>query len=97
MEHQKLYIRLQRISNMSECRGRKDYEGKTSRSVLHGLVFAHECALLANLRIHDTKKIPVDALGTLRNTRIHALVSPKSGTSWITPGTKFESGDSSLK
>jgi hypothetical protein len=25
------------------------------------------------------RKIPVDALGTLRNTRIHVLVSPKYG------------------
>jgi hypothetical protein len=32
--------------NMSECRGRKDHEGKTSGSVLHGLVFTRECALL---------------------------------------------------
>jgi hypothetical protein len=31
---------------MSECRGRKDHEGKTSGSVLHGLIFTQECALL---------------------------------------------------
>jgi hypothetical protein len=66
---------------MSECHGRKGHEGKTSGSVLHGLVLAHEWALLVNFRIHDTKKMPVDALGTLRNTRIYALVSAKSGTS----------------
>jgi hypothetical protein len=54
---------------MSECRGRKDHEGKTSGSILHGLVFAHEFALLVNLCIHDTKKNPVDALDTLRNSR----------------------------
>jgi hypothetical protein len=82
---------------MSECCDRKDHEGKTSGSVLHGLVFAHKCALLVIFRIHDSKKIPVDALDTLRNTRIHALVSPKCGTSWITPGTEFESRDLSLK
>jgi hypothetical protein len=82
---------------MSECRGRKDHEGKTSGSILHALVFAHECALLVNFHILDTKKISVDALGTLRNIGIHALISPKSGTSWITLGTKFESKDSSLK
>jgi hypothetical protein len=57
----------------------QDHEGKTSGSVLHGLVYAHECALLVNFHIHDAKKIPVDALGTLRNTRIHAFVSPKCG------------------
>jgi hypothetical protein len=66
--------------NMLECHGRKDHEGKTSGSVLHGLVFAHECALLVNFHINDTKKIPMDALGTLRNTGIHAFVSPKCGT-----------------
>jgi hypothetical protein len=48
-------------------------------SVLHGLVYAHECALLVSFHIHDTKKIPMDALGTLRNTRIHASVSLKCG------------------
>jgi hypothetical protein len=34
----------------------KDHEGKTSGSVLHGLVYTHECALLVNFRIHDMKK-----------------------------------------
>jgi hypothetical protein len=62
-----------------ECRGCKDHEGKTSGFVLHDLVYAHECALLVIYRIHDTKKISVDALGTLRNTGIHAFVSPKRG------------------
>jgi hypothetical protein len=42
------------------------------------------------------RKIPADALGTLRNNGIHALVSPKCGTRWVTPGLEFESGDSSL-
>jgi hypothetical protein len=64
---------------MLECRGCKDHEGKTSGFVLHGLVYAHEYALLVNFCIHDTKKIPVDALGTLRDTRIYAFVSPKCG------------------
>jgi hypothetical protein len=82
---------------MLGCRDRKDHEGKTTGSVLDGLVYAHECALLLNFRIHDMKKIPMDALGTLRNTGINALLSPKCGTSWVTPGTKFESRDSSLK
>jgi hypothetical protein len=62
-----------------ECCGRKDHEGKTSGSVLHGLVYTYECALLVNFHIHDMKKIPVDALGTLRNSEIHAFVSPKCG------------------
>jgi hypothetical protein len=82
---------------MSECHDRKDHEGKTSGSVLHGLEFAHECALLVNFCIHDTKKITVDALGTLRNTGIHALISPECVTSWITLGTELVSEDSSLK
>jgi hypothetical protein len=82
---------------MSEYHGHKDHEGKTSGSVLHDLVFAHECALLVNFRIHNMKKIPVDALGTLRNTGTDALVSPKSGAGWVTPGPEFEFRDSSLK
>jgi hypothetical protein len=65
---------------MSEYRGHKDHEGKTSGSILHGLVFAHECAVLVIFHIHDTKQILVDAPGILRNTGIHALVSPKCGT-----------------
>jgi hypothetical protein len=51
----------------------KDHEGKTSGSVMHGLVYAHECTLLVNFCIHDAKKILVDALGTLRNTGIRSL------------------------
>jgi hypothetical protein len=43
---------------MLECHGRKDCEGKTSGSILHGLVYAHECALLVSFCIHDMKKIP---------------------------------------
>jgi hypothetical protein len=65
---------------MLECHGSKDHEGKTLGSVLHGLVFAHECVLLVSFRIHDTKKILVDGLGTLRNTGIHTLISPKCDT-----------------
>jgi hypothetical protein len=64
---------------MLECHDRKDHEGKTLGSVLHGLVYAHECALLVNFCIHDMKKISVDAPGTLRNTGIHAFISPKCG------------------
>jgi hypothetical protein len=43
----------------------KDYEDKTSGSVLHGLVYAHECALLVNFRIHDAKKNPGGRTGYL--------------------------------
>jgi hypothetical protein len=48
----------------------KDHEGKTLGSIMHDLVYAPECVLLVNFRIPDTKKIPVDALGTLRITGI---------------------------
>jgi hypothetical protein len=88
---------------MLECHGRKDHEGKTSGSVQHGLVYAHECTLLVNFRIHDTKKISVDALGTLRNTEIHAFVSPKCGKKMgyaryriRVPGLEFEVGSKYL-
>jgi hypothetical protein len=49
------------------------HEGKTPGSVLCGLVYAHGCALLVCIRVNDAKKILVDALGTLRITRIHSL------------------------
>jgi hypothetical protein len=38
-------------------------EGKTPGSVLCGLVYAHECALLVIIRVYDAKKILVDTLG----------------------------------
>jgi hypothetical protein len=88
---------------MLECRGRKDHEGKTLGSVLHGLVYAHECAMLVSFRIHDTKKIPVDALGTPRNTGIHVFVSPKCGKKLVYAryqirdrGLEFEVGSKHL-
>jgi hypothetical protein len=49
------------------------HEGKTSGSVLCGLVYAHGCALLVCIRVYDAKKILVDALGTLRTTGTHSL------------------------
>jgi hypothetical protein len=45
-----------------------DHEGKTPGSILCGLVYAPECALLVTFRVYDVKKILVDALGTLRIT-----------------------------
>jgi hypothetical protein len=49
----------------------KDHEGKTPRSVLCGLVYA---PLLVTFCVYDdANKIPVDALGTLRNTRTLSL------------------------
>jgi hypothetical protein len=49
------------------------HEGKTPGSVLCGLVYAHECALLVLICVYDAKKILVDALGTLRTTGIDFL------------------------
>jgi hypothetical protein len=48
-------------------------EGKTPGSVLCGLVYAYECALLVLIRVNDAKKIPVDALGTPKTTGTHSL------------------------
>jgi hypothetical protein len=48
-------------------------EGKTLGSILCGLVYAYGCALLVVIRVYDAKKILVDALGTLRNTRTRSL------------------------
>jgi hypothetical protein len=49
------------------------HEGKTPGSILCGLVYAHECALLEIICFYDAKKIQVDALGTLRTTGIYSL------------------------
>jgi hypothetical protein len=49
------------------------HEGKTTGSILCGLVYTHGCALLEIIRDNDVKKILVDALGTLRTTGIHSL------------------------
>jgi hypothetical protein len=51
----------------------KSHKGKTLGSVLCGLVYAPECALLVTFRVYDAKKILVDALGTLRTTGTLAL------------------------
>jgi hypothetical protein len=48
-------------------------EGKTPRSVLCGLAYAHGCALLVIIHVYDAKKILVDALGTLRTTGTRSL------------------------
>jgi hypothetical protein len=48
-------------------------EGKTPGSVLCGLVYARECALLVIIHVYDAKKILVDALGTLRTIRTRSL------------------------
>jgi hypothetical protein len=57
----------------------KDHEGKTSGSVLHGLVCAHECALLVNFRIHDAKKNSSGRTGYPEKYWNPVFVSPKCG------------------
>jgi hypothetical protein len=51
----------------------EDHEGKTPGSVLCGLLYAPECALLVTFHVYDMKKILVDALGTLITTRTLSL------------------------
>jgi hypothetical protein len=57
----------------------KDHEGKTSRSVLHGLVYAPGCVLLVIFRIYDAKKNPGGCTGYLENYWNPFFVSPKCG------------------
>jgi hypothetical protein len=51
----------------------KGHKGKTLGSILCGLVYAPECALVVTFHVYDVKKIQVDALGTLRTTRTLSL------------------------
>jgi hypothetical protein len=46
---------------------------------MHGLVYAHECALLVIFRIHDAKKNPGGRTGYLENSWNLVFVSPKCG------------------
>jgi hypothetical protein len=55
----------------------KDHEGKTSGSILHGLVYAHECAPVVNFRIHDAKKNPSGRTGYPEKYWNPVSVSPK--------------------
>jgi hypothetical protein len=59
------------------------HEDKTPGSVLCVLVYAYECALLEIIRVYDTKKILVDALGTLRTTGIHSLYVLNAAKEWV--------------
>jgi hypothetical protein len=58
-------------------------EGKTPGSVLCGLVYAHECALLILIRVYDAKKILVDALDTLRTTGTRSLQVLNAAKEWV--------------
>jgi hypothetical protein len=75
----------------------KDHEGKTSRSVLHGLVYAHECARLVNFHIHDAKKNPGERTGYPEKYWNSVFVSPNAAKDWVMPGTGFKSKGLSLK
>jgi hypothetical protein len=57
----------------------KYHEGKTSGSILHGLVYAHECALLVNFRVYDAKKNLGGRTGYPENYWNPIFVSPKCG------------------
>jgi hypothetical protein len=57
----------------------KDHEGKTSGSVLRGLVYAHECALLEIFCIYDAKKNPGGRTGYPKNYWNLVFISPKCG------------------
>jgi hypothetical protein len=57
----------------------KNREGKTSGSVLHGVVYAHECALLVNIHIYDAKKNPSGRTGYPKKYWNPVFVSPKCG------------------
>jgi hypothetical protein len=57
----------------------QSHEGKTSGSVLCGLVYAPGCALLVNFRIHDAKKNPGVRTGYPENYWNPFFVSPKCG------------------
>jgi hypothetical protein len=58
-------------------------EGKTPGSILCGLVYAHEYALLVTIHVYDVKKILVDALGTLRTTGTHSLYVLNAAQEWV--------------
>jgi hypothetical protein len=58
-------------------------EGKTLGSILCGLVYAHECALLVIIRVYNAKKILVDALGTLRTTGTRSLQVLNAAKEWV--------------
>jgi hypothetical protein len=48
--------------------------------------------MLVIYRIHDTEKILVDALGTLKILEYVLLYVLNAAKSWVPPGTEFEFG-----
>jgi hypothetical protein len=92
-----MILKPRRCDKKLECHDRKDHEGKTSGSVLHGLVYAHECALLVNFRIHDAKKNLGGHTEYPEKYWNPIFVSPNAAKDWVTPGTGFKSGGLSSK
>jgi hypothetical protein len=92
-----MILKPRRHDKKLECRYRKDHKGKTSGSVLHGLVYAHECALLVISVSTMRRKILVDALGTLRNIGILSLSVLNAAKYWVMLGTGSKSRGLSLK
>jgi preprotein translocase subunit SecY len=70
---------------------KKYHEGKTLGSVLHGLVYAPGYALLVIFISMMRRKIPVNALGTLRITGILSLQVLNAAKDWVRPGTELKS------
>jgi hypothetical protein len=72
-----MILKPRRRDKKLECH---DYhEGKTIGSILQGLVYAHECALVVNFRIHDAKKNPGGRTGYPEKYWNPVSVSPKCG------------------
>jgi hypothetical protein len=62
-----MFLNHVRRNNMSEYCDRKDYECKTSGSILHGLVIRTRMHSAITFSISMIRrKIPADVLGTLR-------------------------------
>jgi hypothetical protein len=59
-----------------------DHEGKTPGSILRGLVYAPECALLVIFGIYNAKKNPGGRTGYPENYWNPFFVSPKCGKRW---------------
>jgi hypothetical protein len=74
-----MILKLRHHNKKLECHDRKDHEGKTSGSVLYGLVYVHECTLLENFCIQDAKKNPGGHTRYPKKYWNHVFVSPKCG------------------
>jgi hypothetical protein len=94
--NESLILRPRHRDKKLECHDRKDHEGKTSGSILHVLVYAHECALLVNFCIHDAKKNPGGRTRYPKKYWNPVFVILNAAKYRLTPGIKFEFRDLSL-